>query len=207
MNEKLVKYIETNIFPKYADGSGHSLDHIKYVIRRSLKFAEQVPGADLNICYTVAAYHDLGRLIDDDTHEKISAAYVRIDPHLREFFSDEEIETIAEAVEDHRASSKHEPRSVYGRIVSSADRSTSVDEMIKRSAESHIYWNHGRDIDKCLEEARQHLLRKYGKNGYALSKMYFEDPEYTKACAEIQKYAEDFDKYKAKYESLKDNLI
>ena len=205
LNQDLVNYIETTIFPKYADGSGHSLDHIKYVIRRSLKFAEQVPEADLNICYTVAAYHDLGRLIDDDTHEKVSAAYVRIDPHLREFFSDEEIETIAEAVEDHRASSKHEPRSVYGRIASSADRSTSVDEMIKRSAESHIYWNPGQDIDKCLEEARQHLLRKYGKNGYALSKMYFDDPEYVKACAGIQKYAENFDKYKAKYERLKDN--
>ena len=203
MNEELVEYVENNIFPKYVDGSGHSLGHIKYVIRRSLKFAEQVPEADKNICYVVAAYHDIGRLIDDDFHEKISAAYVRIDDNLKSFFSDEEIELIAEAVEDHRASSKHEPRSIYGKIVSSADRTTSVDGMVRRSIESHLYWGKGQDIDDSIEEARQHLLSKYGKNGYALKKMYFDDPDFRKACAEISDIANDFKKFKAHYESLK----
>ena len=199
MNEKLVKYIETNILPKYKSGSGHDLDHIKYVIRRSLEFAKQAPEADPNICYTVAAYHDIGRLIDAGLHEKISAAVVRIDPNLKEFFTDEEIETIAEAVEDHRASSKHEPRSVYGRIVSSADRNNSVDETVKRAVEC----SQGKDEDERIEEARQHVLEKYGKNGYALSKMYFEDPEFEKACENIAKIASDFDTFKRKYESLK----
>ena len=203
MNKELVKYIETTIFPKYADGSGHSLGHIKYVIERSLKFAEQVPEANEDICYTVAAYHDLGRLLDDDYHEKISAAYVRIDEKLKEFFTDEEIDIIAEAVEDHRASSKHEPRSIYGKIVSSADRNNSADEIVKRAVETYLFSGQGKDEDECIEEARQHVLKKHGKNGYALSKMYFDDPEFKKACEEVARIASDFDAFKKKYESLK----
>ena len=173
MNEELINYVETKIFPKYADGSGHDLDHIKYVIERSLRFAEQVPDVDKNMCYVIAAYHDIGRLIDDDYHEKISAAYARIDEKLKEFFSDEEIAVIAEAIEDHRASSKREPRSVYGKIVSSADRNTSVDEMIKRSVEAYKLWNQDKDLDEVLEGARGHMREKYGRDGYALKKMYF----------------------------------
>ena len=199
MNEELIKYVETNILPKYADGSGHGLDHIKYVIKRSLKFAEQVPGVNKNICYAAAAYHDIGRLIDDDTHEKISAAFVRIDDNLKKFFSDEEIETIAEAVEDHRASSKREPRSVYGKIVSTADRSTSADSIIKRAVEAHSYWSLKNNLDESIEEARQHVLEKHGKNGYALKKTYFSDPDFVKACKEVSEVASSFDKFKKKY--------
>ena len=204
MNKELVKYIETTIFPKYADGSGHSLGHIKYVIERSLKFAEQVPEANKDICYTVAAYHDLERLLDDDYHEKISAAFVRIDEKLKEFFTDEEIDIIAEAVEDHRASSKHEPRSIYGKIVSSADRTTSADEMVLRTVETHSYWYPDLSLDEILESARKHVLEKYGKDGYALKKMYFDDPDFVKCCEEIVEIVDNPDKFKARYLELKD---
>ena len=203
MNKQLIDYVETTVFPKYAEGSGHSLDHIKYVIDRSLKFAKQVPDVNVDMCYVIAAYHDIGRLIDDDYHEKISAAYVKIDEKLKEFFTDDEINTIAEAIEDHRASSKHDPRSVYGKIVSSADRNTSVDEMIKRSVEAHAYWGQGKDFDKILEEGREHMRKKYGKNGYALGKMYFDDPDYGVFCTEVDAVTKDFETFKAKYEALK----
>lgn len=204
MNKELIKYIETTIFPKYVAKSGHSLEHIKYVIRRSLKFAEQVPEANKDICYTVAAYHDIGRLLDDDYHEKISGAFVRIDEKLKEFFTDEEIETIAEAVEDHRASSKREPRSIYGKIVSSADRNTSADEMVTRTVEAQSYWDPDASLDEIIEKSRQHIIDKYGKNGYALKKMYFKDPEFKKCCEELAKISESFEGFKAKYLELKD---
>lgn len=204
MNKDLVEYVETKILPKYADGSGHSLEHIKYVIDRSMKFAKQVPGTNKNMCYVIAAYHDLGRLLDDDYHELISANFARIDKELRKYFSEEEIETIAEAIEDHRASSKREPRSVYGRIVSSADRSTSADEVVKRAVEAHSYWNQDGVTDEAIEEAREHVMRKHGKGGYALSKMYFDDPEFKKCCEQIADVAKDFDTFKARYLELKE---
>ena len=206
MNKQLVDYAEKTIFPKYADGSGHSLGHIKYVIERSLKFAKEVPNANVDMCYVIAAYHDIGRLIDDDYHEKISAAYVRIDEKLKEFFTDDEINTIAEAIEDHRASSKHEPRSIYGKIVSSADRNTSVDEMIKRSVEAHAYWSQDEDFEKVIDEARKHMRKKYGKNGYALKKMYFDDPDFGAFCEEVDEVTKDFETFKARYKKLKNDF-
>ena len=42
--------------------------------------------------------------------------------------------TIKDAIEDHRASSNHEPRTIYGRIVSTADRTIiDIDNTIRRS--------------------------------------------------------------------------
>ena len=41
MNEELVEFIEKNIFPLYSrNEEGHGINHIKTVIERSLKFAE-----------------------------------------------------------------------------------------------------------------------------------------------------------------------
>lgn len=201
VNQKLTNYVETNILPKYDDGSGHGLDHIRYVIGRSLKFAEQVPDANKDICYTVAAYHDLGRLMDNDYHEKLSAAFVRVDENLQEFFTPEQIELIAEAVEDHRASSKHEPRSIYGKIVSSADRSTDADEIINRSVQTRLYKNPNANIEEVIEDSRQHAIKKYGESGYARSKMYFKDPSFDEFCKEISKLASDPELFKARVKS------
>ena len=39
---------------------------------------------------------------------------------------------MSEAVEDHRSSLENDPRSIYGKIVSSADRNTSVEVTLKR---------------------------------------------------------------------------
>ena len=72
--------------------------------------------------YTIASYHDIGHHIDSKTHEIISADIMSKDNNLANFFTPEELITIKEAIEDHRASAKDDPRSIYGRIVSSADR-------------------------------------------------------------------------------------
>lgn len=56
------------------------------------------------------------------------------DDKIKKWFSKDEIQIIKEAIEDHRASSNHEPRSVYGKIVSTADRTIkSIDDCIKRT--------------------------------------------------------------------------
>ena len=73
LNKDLQKYIEENIFPSYSKNDlGHNLDHIKYVINRSLKFANEVKDINYDMVYTIAAYHDIGHFIDAKNHEKIS---------------------------------------------------------------------------------------------------------------------------------------
>ena len=56
----LVEFIETKILPKYAEfDRAHNLEHVTRVIRRSLDLVK-ITGADINMVYTIAAYHDVG---------------------------------------------------------------------------------------------------------------------------------------------------
>lgn len=134
MNNELVQYIENEIFPLYnKNEEGHGINHIKTVIKRSLKLAKDYD-ADLDMVYTIASYHDLGHYIDRKTHEIISAKMFMQDEKIRQWFTDEQIIIIKEAIEDHRASSNHEPRTIYGKIISTADRTIiDIDNTIKRT--------------------------------------------------------------------------
>ena len=185
VNKELKKYIEDNIFPQYLKNDlGHNLDHINYVINRSYKFANTVPNINYDIVYTVASYHDIGHNIDPKNHEIISAQIMEKDENLKNFFTKQELILIKEAIEDHRASSKNEPRSIYGKIVSTADRNNTVEQCLKRS------FTYGKKLcpdatdEELYNRAFYHLNRKFGENGYA--KFYFEDEEYEKFLKEIK---------------------
>lgn len=200
VNKELQKYIEEKIFPNYKKNDlGHNLNHIKHVIDRSMKFAQSVPEINYDMVYTIAAYHDIGHYIDAKNHEKIGSEILLADKKLKDFFSDEEIKKMAEAVYDHRASLEYEPRSIYGKIVSSADRNTIVDVPLKRTYEYRIKHSPNSSIAEIIEESRQHIIKKFGNNGYANEKMYFEDLEYKNFLKEIALLANDEKKFKKKY--------
>ncbi len=189
------KYIETEILPKYADIGGHTDEHIQQVITRSLRFAKQAGDVNIDMVYVIAAYHDLGRLIDDETHNYESAKMMRADEFLKARFSSEEIETMAEAVEDHRASLGHEPRSIYGKIVSSADRNTDVSVMLSRAYDYNRHLHPDFTEDETIEEVRIVLRKKYSPDGYAASTMYFDDPNFTGALKRVEEITRDFEAF------------
>lgn len=200
LNKKLQEYIESNIFPSYTNNDlGHNLEHINYVIDRSLKFASTVDGINFDMVYVIAAYHDIGHYIDAKNHEKVSADMLLADTNLREFFSEEDIQLMAEAVYDHRASLDGEPRSVYGKIISSADRNTLVDVPLKRTYAYRLEHNPNDSLDTIIEESRQHVISKFGKQGYATEKMYFEDPDYCQFLEEISALAGDEVEFRKRY--------
>ena len=186
INKELKKYIEENIFPEYnKNEKGHNIDHIKYVIDRSFELVrENNLDVNLDMVYTIASYHDIGHHIDSKTHEIISADIMYKDDNLRRFFNDEERLIIKEAIEDHRASSKEDPRTIYGRIVSSADRNNTVEACLKRT------YTYGKKLDpNATDEAlflRAHdvLTKKFGEDGYA--KFYFKDKKYEEFLKEIR---------------------
>lgn len=185
IDSELIKYIENEIFPLYdRNEEGHGRKHIKTVIKRSLKLAKKYD-VNLDMVYTIASYHDLGHYIDRKTHEIISAKMFMEDEKIRNWFTDEQIKIIKEAIEDHRASSDHKPRNIYGMIISTADRTIiDIDDTIKRTYSYGI-----RNYDKIsdeeqLERVYQHLTEKYGENGYA--KIYLEDPEFDEAIKKLR---------------------
>ena len=190
INEDLKKYIEENIFPEYSKNEpAHNIEHIKYVIRRSFKFADTVPNINYNMVYTIAAYHDIGHHIDPKRHEIISGEIMSKDENLKNFFSEEELIVIKEAIEDHRASSDHEPRSIYGKIVSTADRNNTVESCLRRSYTYNKKLHPEYDDEKTFEECHFHLNDKFGENGYA--KFFFKDEEYEKFLKDIRELLSD----------------
>lgn len=200
IREELKKYIEENIFTSYdKNEDGHKLDHIMYVIDRSFMFASRVPDVNLEMVYVIAAYHDIGHYIDAENHEKVSGEMLLKDKNLRRFFTDEEIKIMSEAVCDHRASSKSEPRSIYGKIVSSADRNVLVEIPLKRTYSYRKEQSPNSTLDEIIKESRQHLLDKFGKKGYATTKMYFEDDDYKKFLEDITVLASNEEEFKRRF--------
>ena len=122
---------------------------------------------------------------------------------MKELFTKEERIIIKEAIEDHRASANTEPRSDYGKIISSADRSTDIDDFLRRT---HAYTlKHFTNCTKeeMLKRAYNHTEQKYGKEGYA--KHYVKDEEYEEFREEINLLLRDMEKFKELY--FKINII
>lgn len=198
MNNQLIQYIEKYIFPEYSKNEkGHRIEHIKYVINRCMKFAEQFDDIDLNILYTIAAFHDIGHFIDKNNHEIVSAKIFYENEDMKEFFSDEQRIIIKEGIEDHRASSDMIPRSNYGKIISSADRSTDVDEFLKRTHAYTLKHQPECSTDEMIERAYNHTKDKYGDSGYA--KNYVEDEEYNNFKNLINELISDKENFKQRY--------
>lgn len=190
LNQKLIKYIEKQVFPQYSKNEeGHGINHIKTVIERSLKFAKDY-NVDINMVFTIAAYHDLGHYIDRKKHEIISAELFMKDENMKRFFTDEQRNIIKEAIEDHRASSDHKPRSIYGMIVSTADRTIiDIDTTIKRTYSYGKRNYEGITEEEQIERVYSHLKEKYGENGYA--KIYLKDEEFEKALQKLRQALSD----------------
>lgn len=194
LNEKLVEYIEKKIFPLYDRNEfAHGINHIKTVIRRSLELADGYD-VDFNIVYTVAAYHDLGHFIDRKRHEIISAEMFMKDENIKRWFADEQRMVIKEAIEDHRASCNHVPRTIYGKIVSTADRTiVDMDNTIKRSYTYGKKNYIGLSEEEQFERVYEHLVEKYGENGYA--KVYLEDKEFDEAVSKLRQALENREEF------------
>lgn len=199
---KVKDYIDKNVLPEYAKNEqGHGIEHIKYVIRRSFELIDQNDlNVNYNMVYVIAAYHDIGHYIDRKNHEKVSADIMSKDENLKEFFSAEELNIIKEAIEDHRASSENDPRSIYGKIVSSADRNNTVEQCLERT---YTYGKkHEPEVSdqELYERSFDVLNKKFGYNGYA--KFYFKDEQYENFLRDIRKLLEDkenFCKVQEKY--------
>lgn len=186
VNQGLKEYIEEKILTEYDPHAGHGLEHIKYVIRRSLLFAGTVPDLNIDMVYTIAAYHDIGRKVDNARHEIESAKIFLADDFMKSYFNDDERKIIAEAIEDHRASADHDPRSIYGKVVSSADRNSSVEQAIQRAFKYAMSLHPEFTEEEAIVDACVHLHEKYGNDGYALSKMFFKDLDYEKFLQDIE---------------------
>jgi len=159
-------YIQQCILPQYDNfDGGHKRDHAETVIRESIKLARAYD-ADETMAYVIAAYHDLGLRYDREHHHIHSGEILMADETLRQWFTPDQLLTMCDAVEDHRASSKNPPRTIYGAIVAEADRQIDPLTVIHRTmAYSRKLYPEG-DFDALFQRSLDHLHEKYAEGGY-----------------------------------------
>ena len=166
MDTSLLEYIEREIIPRYSSfDKAHREDHARTVIARAMEMGRNYD-IDEDILLAAAAFHDLGLAVDRKTHHLESGRIIREDARLREWFSPDQIETIAQAAEDHRASADHEPRSIYGRVIAEADRMIDGETIVRRTVQYGL--DHYPELDKEEHWKRtlEHLAEKYDYGGY-----------------------------------------
>jgi uncharacterized protein len=162
----LMEFVEKQILPRYAAfGESHGLYHVTRVIKNSLELARML-GADINMTYTIAAYHDLGMEGPRAIHHITSGKILTADARLKKWFSPEQIKIMREAVEDHRASASHAPRSIYGKIVAEADRDIDIDTVFTRAIQYGIEHDPDKDKEWQFKRFDSHMEEKYSNNGY-----------------------------------------
>ena len=133
VREGLQAFVEAEIIPLYrAFDKAHREDHVRMVIDQALTLADYYD-VDPDLVYAAAAYHDTGLAVDRATHHLESGKIIRADKRLEKWFTPGEVEVIAEAAEDHRASAKSAPRSIYGCLVAEADRFIDPVSIIRRT--------------------------------------------------------------------------
>lgn len=179
---ELENYIYNDITSRYADfDPAHREDHVLTVISQAMELLDRLPRwlrehpeaasewdvpVDRNILLAAAACHDLGLVNGRENHHLDSGRIIRAEERLKEWFSPEQIETIAQAAEDHRASGKSAPRSIYGMLVAEADRVIEGDTIIRRTIQFGFKHYPDLDRDGHIERAVSHLREKYGRGGY-----------------------------------------
>ncbi len=166
LSAELINHIESEILPRYeAFDKAHDRRHAFTVMSHSLQLTKFYD-VDIAMVYTIAAYHDLGLSEGRATHHTASARIVREDERLRQFFTQEQIDTIADAVEDHRASNTREPRTIYGKIIAEADRIIDADTIMTRTVQYGLSHYPTLTKEEHIERAVTHIHEKYGRGGY-----------------------------------------
>lgn len=200
VNLAIMEFVEQQILPRYtAFGESHGLRHVNRVIKNSLHLA-QVTGADIDMAYVVAAYHDLGMEGPRAVHHITSGKILMADARLKRWFSPEQIKIMKEAVEDHRASSSRSPRSIYGKIVAEADRDIDVNEIFSRAI---LYGKENYpELDKNQQWERfaQHMDEKYSNHGYI--KLWIPNSPNEKALKQLRAIIEDKEELRKYFEKM-----
>ena len=183
IREDIVRYVFDEIVSRYAGfDPAHRENHALTVIEQAMELMDRreswlegqpaeiaaIWSDEINreVLFTAAACHDLGLVNGRDNHHTDSGIIIRNDSRLKEWFTEEQIEQIAQAAEDHRASGKSAPRSIYGKIVAEADRVIDGETIILRTVQFGFTHYPGIDREGHIERAIAHLKEKYGRGGY-----------------------------------------
>ena len=205
MNERLKEYVENEVIPRYAFfDKAHREDHARSVIDEALRLAGFYD-VDKDMVYAAAAFHDTGLIEGRETHHLVSGRIIREDPRLPEWFTPDQIETIAQAAEDHRASGTSDPRSIYGKIIAEADRDIIPLKILRRTVQYGI--EHYPELSREEHWARfvGHLHEKYYYGGYL--RLFIPESKNAASLEELRQIIRDEASLRVTFDTLYDQEI
>lgn len=175
---KLRDYVEKKVFPLWElNDKGYGPIHRTEAIRRIFALNETFQlNLNPNMLFVIASYHDVGKYIDYKKHHLIAAEKFMEDEKIKQFFTDNQRIIIKEAIEDHRSSKEDDPRSVYGKLISSADRNTTIEIVFIRSFFVAKDRMPDMNINEYLDYTVNRLINKYSEENP--ENMFFEDDIY-----------------------------
>ncbi|MBR2185527.1 MAG: HD domain-containing protein [Prevotella sp.] len=200
VNLEIMTFIERNVLPRYAAFDvAHNMEHVSRVIKASIKLAETL-GADVDMSYVIAAYHDLGLEGPRAIHHITSGKILKADKRLEKWFSPQQIEIMKEAVEDHRASSSRAPRSIYGKIVAEADRDLNPDTVFQRTVQFGKEHYPDMSHEEHWKRFVEHMEQKYSDAGYI--KLWIHGSENEKNLITLRNIIKDKEKLRDVFEKF-----
>lgn len=209
------EYVEKEILPRHQQyDAAHRPDHIRRVIARTMvsvnnvknkmNSATQESSSPLYIKYTLAymaaAMHDIGICEGREVHHLASGRIIRSDKTLQRWFTDEEIETIAQAAEDHRASATTKPRSLLGCLLAEADRDIEPETIVRRTVEYGLSHYPTLDREGHWQRTLEHLHEKYAEGGYL--KLWMAESPNTAPLADLRALIKDEERLRKLFDKL-----
>lgn len=210
--ETLKQFVEEEVLPQYSHfDKAHGIDHARRVIARAMTLYRHLrerlapPTAPIatmmpEMVYTAAAMHDLGLCEGREQHHIASGHIIRHSEDLKRWFDETQIETIARAAEDHRASATAAPRGIMGRIIAEADRDIEPETIVRRTVEYGL--NHYPELDRegHWQRTLEHLHEKYSEGGYI--KLWLPDSPNEKPLAELRELIRDEKRLRALFDQI-----
>lgn len=204
IRQEIIDYVEREIIPRY-DGfdAAHRRDHVLTVIKQSIEFAKQYE-VNPEMAYVIAAYHDTGLCEGRENHHRASREIILGDTMLSKWFTQEEIATMGDAAEDHRASAKSEPRTIYGRIVAEADRVIIPESIIRRTIQYTLANYPTLSREEGYERMVEHLNEKYNYGGYL--RLWIAESENARRLEELRQLIAQPEALRQAYDKIYDEL-
>jgi len=141
----IYEYLNTHVRDLYtAFDGGHDKHHFDEVYKAAMEIATHMNmnNDEKVIVAIAAAYHDVGRMIEDRRHEEFSVTIFSNDYNMKKWLTKDEMQLISNTIAEHRSSKG--ASTIYSKILKDADKGYSrIDS--SRWIERVVYYN----VDHC----------------------------------------------------------
>lgn len=156
----------------------HNREHMNKVRKFAVYLGRTYAPDYLDLIYIAATLHDIGLIEDRESHEEHGGMMIRNDEYLNSVLTAEQIDIVASAVEQHRASTGNQQSNIE-KIISDADRASNTTSFILYRSIMYQLKNEyerGKSLNQYIVQVVDYLRSKFGPEGFG-KKLHFPESE------------------------------